>query len=193
MLRVALTGGIGSGKSTVCDAFKKLGIPVLSADKFAAELTQQPEIIAQIAQAFGEELITEGQLDRRAMRQRIFADPQQRRQLEALLHPKIIEKIQSALQNESAPYAIIEIPLLVETGFNAGIDRVLVVDCEVEDQIQRTMARDQSSREDVEKIIAQQVTRGERLAHADNVIVNTGDIDALDAHVLELDQIYRAL
>jgi dephospho-CoA kinase len=177
MFAVGLTGGIGSGKSTVAELFAKRGVPVIDTDVIARALTA-PDSAALIAiqNAFGDAVMREdGSLDRAGLRRRVFADPEARHRLEAILHPRIRQAVVQALTELHAPYALIVIPLLVETGAYAEIlDRVLVVDCPEDMQIARVMARNDFTRAEVEAILAAQAGRAVRLAAADDVIENTG-------------------
>lgn len=194
LLRIGLTGGIGSGKSTVARAFALRGVPVLDADEIARELVQPgTPAIGAIVAAFGSELLRGGQLDRVALRELIFRDDCKRLQLEAILHPLVYRELAFRAGQLSEPYAILCIPLLLETGRRDFVDRVLVVDCPVATQIERVMRRDGSSEDTIRCIIARQASREERLAIADDVIVNDGDPAAVDRSVERLDATYRLL
>jgi dephospho-CoA kinase len=191
---VGLTGGIGSGKSTVADYFAALGAPVVDTDALAHALTAPGgAAIAAIRTAFGPALITaEGALDRAAMRQRVFAAPAERQRLEAILHPLIhtaavaqIRRLASA--DFSPPYLVLVVPLLVETGrYRDQVGRIAVVDCPEDLQITRAMARSALSRAEVAAIIAAQASRATRRAAADDLIDNTAGRDALQARVAAL-------
>ena len=197
---IGLTGGIGSGKSTVAARFAILGAAIVDSDAIAHRLTAAGGLaLPAIRAAFGDRFIAEdGSLDRAAMRRLVFADPQARQRLQALLHPLIREQAakdcQSAL-NFGAPYVLLAIPLLAETGGKStyGLDRVLLVDCSTETQIARTMARSQLTRPEVEAIIAAQASRQARWAIADDVIDNDGDLAGLTLAVAALHQRYLAL
>ncbi len=196
MVVVGLTGGIGSGKSTVADRFARLGVPVIDTDVIARELTAPGgAALAQIQAAFGDAVMhADGTLDRAALRRRVFADEAQRRRLEAILHPRIRKAVEAALASLDAPYALVVIPLLVETGgYRDLLDRVLVVDCPETVQVERVMARSGLAREEVAAILAAQAGRAGRLAAADDVIVNAATPQALDAEVEALDSRYRGL
>jgi dephospho-CoA kinase len=196
MFIVGLTGGIGSGKSTVADGFASLGVPVIDTDVIARELTAPGgAALAQIRAAFGDTVMqADGTLDRAALRRRVFADSAARRQLEAILHPRIRQAVEAALATLTAPYVLIVIPLLVETGgYRDVLDRVLVVDCPEDVQIERVMARNGLTRDEVAAILAAQAGRAERLAAADDVIVNTASSEALRAEVGALHRRYQAL
>jgi dephospho-CoA kinase len=196
MFKVGLTGGIGSGKSTVADCFASHGVPVIDTDVIARELTAPGgAALEQIRAAFGDTVLrADGTLDRAALRRRVFADSAPRRQLEAILHPRIRQAVEQRLATLSAPYALIVIPLLVETGgYQDLLDRVLVVDCPEDVQIARVMARSGLTHDAVRAILAAQAGRAERLAAADDVIVNTGSPEALHAEVAALHHRYQAL
>lgn len=195
MFRVGLTGGIGSGKSTASGLFAQQGVPVIDADAIAREVVApgQPALEA-IRQAFGAAAIgADGTLDRAWLRTRVFAAPGERQRLEELLHPLIREAIRDRVRRLTAPYVIIAIPLLVEKGWRSEVDRVLVIDAPVEQQIARTASRDQMQTEDVMRILAAQASRKERLAAADDVLCNEGDLNALRERVTLLHQRYLRL
>ncbi|MGI9326185.1 MAG: dephospho-CoA kinase [Pseudomonadales bacterium] len=192
---VGITGGIGSGKTAVSDRFATQGIDVVDADLASRAVVEpgQPALVS-IAEHFGEHLISEdGSLNRRALRDIVFADPAQRRWLEQLTHPLINQYLIDHLRAAGSPYAILASPLLAETGQSRYCQRVLVVDVPVEIQIERTVARDASSAEQVRAIIDAQITREERLAMADDVIVNDQDLEHLDREVARLHEQYLAM
>lgn len=196
MFAVGLTGGIGSGKSTVAECFAALGVPVIDTDVIARQLTAPgSEALDAIRTVFGEAVMQpDGALDRAALRRRVFADAAARHQLEAILHPRIRQRVEQALATLAAPYALIVIPLLVETGgYRDVLDRVLVVDCPEELQIARVVARSGLAQDEVKAILAVQAGRAERLAAADDVIVNTASPAALRADVERLHHRYLAL
>ncbi len=186
--RVGLTGGIGSGKSTVCRILRDLGAWVVDTDAIAHRLTAPGgRAIPAIAAQFGAEVIADnGAMDRTRMRERVFADPAQRRALEAILHPMIGEdtRAEAAAAPEGA-IVVFDVPLLVESGrWRDRVDRILVVDCAVETQIARVMQRNGWTAEAVQRIIDQQASRAQRLAVADDVIVNDGlELEELAAEV----------
>lgn len=195
MFTVGLTGGIGSGKSTVADLFAELGVPVIDTDVIARQLTVPGgAALEAIRAAFGEDvMLADGMLDRAALRRRVFADVAARRQLEAILHPRIRQTVEQSLATLDAPYALIVIPLLVETGsYRDVLRRVLVVDCPETLQVARVMARSGLARDEVDAILAAQAGRAERLAAADDVIVNDAPAAALRAKVTALHQRYLA-
>lgn len=195
MFTVGLTGGIGSGKSTVADCFASHGVPVIDTDVIARELTSDGEALAQIRAVFGDAVMrADGTLDRAVLRRRVFADSAARRQLEAILHPRIRKTVERTLATLTAPYVLVVIPLLVETGgYRDLLDRVLVVDCPEDVQIARVMARSGLTRDEVTAVLAAQAGRAERLAVADDVIVNTASPEALSAEVATLHHRYQAL
>ena len=198
-LVIGLTGGIGSGKSTVADRFEARGAAVIDTDRIAHELTASAgAAMAPIEAAFGPTVVApDGSLDRAAMRTLAFSDPEARRRLEAILHPMIRsltdDRTRAALA-AGAPYVILAIPLLVEAGnARSRVDRVLVIDCPVDVQISRVMARSGLARAEVERILAAQVTREARLAAADDVLDNGGALEALEPGVDALHRRYLAL
>ena len=196
MFVVALTGGIGSGKSTVADAFAALGVPVIDTDIIARELTAPGgAALNPVREAFGDAVIQpDGSLDRAALRQRVFSDAAARLRLEAILHPLIRQRVEQALSGLAACYALIVVPLLVETGdYRDVLQRILVVDCPESIQVERVMARSGLAREEVAAILAAQATQAERLAIADDVIANTATPEDLRAMVATLHQRYLAL
>lgn len=196
MLKIGLTGGIGSGKTSVSDIFAGLGVPVIDTDVVARQLTARggaalPGILAAWG---GEVLRPDGELDRDALRRRIFADPAERRQLESILHPLIRRQVVAALAELDAPYVVVVIPLLVETGgYRELLDRVLVVDCPESLQLERVGARSGLRAEEVSAIIAAQTDRASRIAAADDVIANDADKRSLRDQVLSLDAKYREI
>jgi dephospho-CoA kinase len=196
MFTVGLTGGIGSGKSTVADCFAALGMPVIDTDVIARELTAPGGAgLEAIRAVFGATVMqADGTLDRAALRRRVFADSAARHQLEAILHPRIRQGVEQKLATLTAPYALIVIPLLVETGgYRDVLNRVLVVDCPEAVQIARVMARSGLAHGEIKAILAAQAGRAERLAVADDIIVNTASLEALRAEVAALHQHYLAL
>jgi len=187
---VGLTGGIGSGKSTVVRLFGELGVHWVDADDVARQVVEPgtPALTA-IAEHFGQDILTqEGTLDRARLRQIVFAKPEQRQWLEALLHPLIREELVRQLEpaDYDLPYVLLVSPLLLETDQHELVDRILVIDVPVDLQISRTMERDNNSREQVERIIAAQIPREQRLARADEVIDNSRPIGEVEHQVLEL-------
>lgn len=195
MLRIGLTGGIGSGKSTVCRLFADLGVPVIDTDRIAHELVVPgEEALGLLAAAFGPDILDEeGTLDRAVLRERVFRDEAMRERLEAILHPLIRKQLHSRLEALDAPYVIIAIPLLLEKGWQSEVDRILVVDTDEAAQIERTMRRDGVSREIVQRIMQAQVSRTERVEAAGDIIYNNGRKDTLKARVDELHQRYLGM
>lgn len=189
---VALTGGIGSGKSTVANAFADLGINIIDADIIARQVVEPgTPALKAIAEHFGSEVIaTDGSLQRRILRERIFSDPDEKKWLNALLHPLIQQETQRQFQQATSPYLLWVVPLLVENALYKKADRVLVVDVTPETQLRRTMQRDDVTREHVEQILAAQATREARLAVADDVIDNNGAPDAIVSDVARLHALY---
>lgn len=195
MFVVGLTGGIGSGKSTVADLFAELGAAVIDTDAIAHQLTASGgAVLREIHAQFGNAVMqADGTLNRAALRRRIFSDAAARRQLEAIIHPRIKQQVEQALATVTAPYALIVIPLLVETGgYREMLNRVLVVDCPEEMQVARVMARSGLSRDELSAILAVQASRDRRLAAADDVVVNTASIEALRDQVTALHRHYLA-
>lgn len=195
MLVVALTGGIGSGKSTVAQLFSEKGITVIDTDQLSRDLTQRGEpALKEIVQRFGESILNADQtLNRTKLRAIIFQDQEQRDWLEKLLHPLIRNKMNDQIIASASPYCIVVIPLLFETQPNPLINRVLVVDATEDEQISRTTARDQSDSKKVKAILKTQLTREDRLALADDIIDNHGTKDGLITQVDQFHQFYLSL
>ena len=195
MFKVGLTGGIGSGKSAASAVFAELGAGVIDTDLLSRELVEpgQPAL-AEIVAAFGTGVLdSAGWLDRRALGERIFGDPAARRRLEAILHPRIRTEMLARAESSPAPYVVCVIPLLIEAGQQALVDRVLVIDVPEHVQRTRVAARDGHDAARVEQLLAAQVDRATRLSHADDVIRNDGSLEALRAAVAALHQSYLAL
>jgi dephospho-CoA kinase len=187
-LRIGLTGGIASGKSTVAQRFVELGIPVINADEVARAVVApgQPGLAA-VAGAFGAGVLAEGGgLDRRALRNLIFSDAARRKELEQILHPLIQAEMERRAAAASGPYLVMEIPLLIEGGKLDRVDRILVVDVDEAIQLERVMARDVSSPEQARAILAAQASRAQRLDAADDVLVNAGTVADLRRAVEDL-------
>ncbi len=194
-LIIGITGGIGSGKTAATDAFAALGITVVDADLVAREVVKpgQPALAA-IAANFGQQiLLPDGNLDRKALRETIFREPAAKQWLEDLLHPLIRQEILSRLQHSNSPYTLLSSPLLLETDQQTLCQRVLVIDAPESLQLARTMARDNSTVETTRAIMASQLDRQQRLARADDVIVNDGDLLALHDAVEKMHQTYLDL
>ncbi|MGK7295800.1 MAG: dephospho-CoA kinase [Candidatus Wenzhouxiangella sp. M2_3B_020] len=191
---VALTGGIASGKTAVSDRFAELGAPVIDTDVIARAVVEPgSEGLAEIEREFGREVLDGESLDRAALRRRIFDDSGARNRLERILHPRIAAEAERRIAGLDAPYAVLVVPLLVESGLFGDADRVLVVDVPESVQIERLTARDGVDRDDAEAALRAQADRDERLARADDVVVNTGSLDRLRAEVDRLDVAYREL
>lgn len=193
--RVALTGGIASGKTTVADLFAELGVPVIDTDVIAREVVEpgQPAL-AEVVEAFGPGILEAGgRLDRPRLRERIFTDPDARRRLEAILHPAIRAEMERQSSAAGGPYQVLVIPLLTEGRRRDHVDRVLLVDVPEEQQIQRLMCRDGVSHEQAQASLDAQATRAERLGMADDVVRNTARPDDLREAVAGLHAKYRQL
>lgn len=195
---IGLTGGIASGKSEVSRRFEALGIVVADADLAArAALAPGSEGLAETVAAFGRDILAaDGSLDRAAMRRRVFSDPDARRRLEAIVHPRVRAMLAAQCASAASPYAIAAIPLLAEVGGRGAypwLSRILVVDVPAAVQMERLQRRDGIDASLAAGMLAAQATRRERLAIADDVIANDGPLDALDAQVAALDRRYRAL
>lgn len=195
ILRIGLTGGIASGKSVVSDMFAKLGVPVIDTDRIARQVVEPGRpALAEIVEEFGEDILgPDGTLDRRALRERVFADDGGRQRLEAITHPRIRDETLRRMHNAGGPYQIIVVPLLVESGFGALVDRVLVVDCPPEVQRERLMARDTETAETAAAMMRTQTDRDTRLEAADDVIENDGSLEETRRHVEHLHRRYLAL
>ena len=188
VFRVGLTGGIASGKSTVAKLFEALGVPVIDTDVLAREVVASGQpLLGQIARAFGPQVLApDGSLDRAALRAIVFSNPAARANLEQLTHPAIRALLEQRSAAAGGDYQILVIPLLVETAGRTPVDRVLVVDCSEEMQIRRLQARDGSTLEQARAILGAQATREARLAAANDVIVNDGNLSALRDQVAAL-------
>jgi len=195
MLKIGLTGGIGCGKSSVAKVFEQLKIPVIDADEIAHQLVAigQPAL-ARIRQVFGADVLNpDGSLNRKTLRELIFSDLQQKQQLESILHPLVYQSIQAKLKQLNAPYCIICIPLLFETNMTNLVNRILVVDCSVETQIERIRKRDNMTIERIQSIIDSQVSRTFRKAHANDLIDNSETDDRLAEKVKKLHNLYLSI
>ncbi len=194
-LRVGLTGGIASGKTTVANLFAELGADIVDSDVIARELVVpgQPAL-KHIVEAFGEAVLDpDGGLDRAAMRRLVFAESEARERLESILHPAIGAEMMRRAAAATGPYTMLVVPLLVEARMTALVHRVLVVDCPEDVQIARILARDGGDRGDAERILAAQIGRRARLAHADDVIVNDGDRASLSVAVGRQHAVYCSM
>jgi dephospho-CoA kinase len=195
MLRVGLTGGIGSGKTTVAGLFARHGVPVVDTDEIAHRLAApgQPAL-TEIVAAFGAETLdARGAVDRTRLRRRVFAEPVLRRRLETILHPRIRVEVVRQTGNLRAPYCLVVVPLLIEAGFTDLVDRVLVVEADEDTRIQRAQARSGMNEAEIRQILASQANRQERLQQADDVITNNSDLAHLEREVARLHGVYLAL
>ncbi len=197
MLVIGLTGGIGSGKSAASQCFERRGVPIVDADVVAREVVAPGEpALTEIARAFGDEMIQDdGALDRARLRERVFADPEARKRLEGILHPRIREQMAAHLAALPActPYAVLVIPLLLETGQRDLVDRILVIEAGEPVRVARVAARDRASTDQVRRVIAAQCSADERAAMADDLLLNEGSESELDAKVAVLHEKYLSL
>jgi dephospho-CoA kinase len=194
-LKVGLTGGIASGKSTVSGLFAALGVPVIDTDQIARDVVAPGTVLLErVLEHFGEGLrLPGGALDRRALRERVFADPRDRQVLESLMHPAIRAELQRRAQAAGGVYQILAIPLLIEQDLKASVDRVLLVDCAPELQLRRVQIRDGVPLAQAQAVLAAQASRAARLSAADDIIMNEGDLAALRGQVENLHARYGAL
>lgn len=195
MLVVGLTGGIGSGKSTVAELFEKLGAGIIDADIVARQVVAPgSQALAAIANRFGDEyLLADGNLNRSLLREQIFSNPEDKAWLENLLHPLISESIQELIDNSTAAYILLVSPLLLETDQHRLVDRILVVDVAEQTQLERTLERDGGNQSTIQSIMESQMERKQRLANADDVINNERSLADLDQEVATLHQHYLTL
>lgn len=193
--RIGLTGGIASGKSTVANLFAALGVTIVDTDLLAREVVAPGSaLLPRIAEHFGAEVLQkDGSLDRAALRSRVFANPAERQWLERLTHPAIRELTDKRCESATSQYVIVAIPLLVEIAGAELFDRVLVVDCSPEIQLARLQARDGTTRAEAERMLAAQASREQRLAVADDVVKNDGDLATLREQVEKLHRQYLKL
>ncbi len=191
-LVIGLTGGIASGKTTVSNLFAKLGIDIIDADVIAREVVAKGTPgLAAIVEKFGDDILTSDlELDRQKLRTLVFSDNEKKDWLNALLHPLIREQMQRQTANATSPYCILSVPLLVENKLDALVSRTLVVDIDEASQMQRAVARDNSEPAIIQSIMASQASRTQRLAAADDVIINNKDLDWLSRQVQDLHQMY---
>jgi len=196
MLKIGITGGIGCGKTTIANLFNSsYNIPVIDADIIAHQLVEPGKPALQsLEHQFGKLIITEeGALNRQKLRELIFSDPALKDQLEQILHPLIYQQMQCEFEQQSTPYSLLCIPLLMETKMTAFVDKTLVIDCSVNQQIERVQSRDKLSRDQILSIINSQVSREYRLSHADNVINNSNSTTQLADHIKKLHNQYLLL
>jgi len=195
MLKIGLTGGIGSGKTTVSQLFSEHKVPIIDADIIAHQLVEpgQPALHL-LKKAFGESILTQDNaLNRQQLREIIYSDPIKKKRLESILHPLIFREMQSEFDQQKAAYSILCIPLLIETKMTSFVDRIIVVDCPVETQIERVKQRDTLSTESILSIISSQVPRQSRLSHADDIIDNSNSATNLTEQVNKLHKQYLSL
>jgi len=195
--KIGLTGGIASGKTTVCDLFKELSVEIIDADVISHELSKKGgAAFEEIIEAFEDEIIgDDGELDRKKLRSIVFNDNTKKKMLERIIHPKVLLSINEKIKASQSDYLIISVPLMIETGMNAMMDRVLLIDCNVETQIERIIQRDQTSREQAIKIIESQASIESKRELSDDRIINNNEtsIEELTLKVKELDDFYRNL
>jgi len=194
VLKVGLTGGIGSGKTAVSNRFEELGVPVLDTDMLAREVVEPgAPALGELVNEFGRGILDDdGRLDRERLRHIVFGDPAARRRVESILHPAIRALLSRRLEALDADYCIIVVPLLVETNFQELVDRVLVVEAPRERRIEWVMQRSTMTREEVERVMGSQATSEERLRVADDVIHNDGSLEDLKAKVDRLHAAYMS-
>jgi len=193
MLKIGLTGGIGSGKSTVTDIFSRLGVTVIDADLIAHQLSQSDgECFNEIKQLFGDDFINDdGELNRKKIAETIFSNPHLKADLEKTLHPRIRQQIRLRVkQAKQEPYIILAIPLLFESNFTDLVDRIIVVDADEEIRIRRIQQRDNRTEEQIKKIISSQSDREQRLRLADDILYNNDDLNGLQNAVNQLHHKY---
>ncbi len=195
MLVIGLTGGIGSGKTTVSNMFRELGIEVIDADEIARCISENnTDIKSKIKEYFGTEALDDdGNLDRKYLRSAVFDNEEKRIWLEKLLHPLVINEIKEEIEKVESEYCVVSVPLLFESGSESLFDRILVVDLPEMMQLQRATTRDESDRKSIEKIAKSQISRKERLSMADDIIDNNGNIDSLKKKVIEYNNFYLDL
>lgn len=195
MLKIGMTGGIGCGKTVVAERFEKKGVEIIDADQISHSLTQPDSPgLTEIVEHFGASVLgVKGELDRPTLRKIVFDAPQERKQLESILHPMVFEEIADRAMKASGFYCMVCVPLLLETRRSADFDRILVVDCPIEVQVRRTLERDRVDELQIRRIIHSQSSRKERLTAANDVIVNDGDLSLLDNQVEKLHNFYLDL
>ncbi len=193
-LKIGLTGGIGSGKTTVCKLFADVAIPIIDADIIARQLVEpgQPAL-EEIIRQFGSDVLSNGVLDRKKLGKIIFADKEKKDRLESILHPAIHQRLKQQASSQQSPYCILAIPLLFETGMENLVDRILVIDCPVELQHERVKQRDNLDEEQIARIIASQISREDRLNLADDIIDNSKSAIELAEQVKNLHNLYLSL
>lgn len=193
MLKIALTGGIASGKSALADAFRRCGAPVIDTDELAREVLDR-DLLQELVAAFGQWILADNAtLDRRALRELVINNPGKQQQLNRLMHPRIFDLLQQRLTAITAPYVIVEIPLLVETGSANLFDRIITVEAPQDVRRSRLMQRDGMSSESADRMIALQADRTSREAIADDIIINDCDPESLETTARRLDEQYRLI
>ena len=193
--KIGLTGGIASGKTTVCNLFKDLSVEIIDADVISHELSKKGgAAFEEIIEAFEDEIIgDDGELDRKKLRSIVFNDNTKKKILERIIHPKVLLSINEKIKASQSDYLIISVPLMIETGMNAMMDRVLLIDCNVETQIERIIQRDQTSREEAIKIIESQASIESKRELSDDRIINNNEtsIEELRLKVKEMNDFYK--
>ena len=196
-LKIGLTGGIASGKSTVCDLFSQLSVEIIDADKISHDITKKDRLAFQeILDYFGKKILgLDGELDRQQLRSIIFNDATAKRALENIIHPKVLNEINKNISDSTAPYLIIAVPLMIETGMNKLMDRVLLIDFSIETQIRRFIERDKCTKQQAQSIIENQASLESKRAICDDVIVNEEgtSFDLLKTEVIKLNDFYSTL
>ena len=196
-LKIGLTGGIASGKSTVCDLFSQLSVEIIDADKISHDITKKDGLAFQeILDYFGKKILgLDGELDRQQLRSIIFNDATAKRALENIIHPKVLNEINKNISDSTAPYLIIAVPLMIETGMHELMDRVLLIDCSIETQVRRLIERDKCSKQQAQSIIQNQASLESKRAICDDVIVNEEgtSFDQLKTEVIKLNDFYSTL
>ena len=195
--KIGLTGGIASGKTTVCDLFKELSVEIIDADVISHELSKKGgAAFEEIIEAFEDEIIgDDGELDRKKLRSIVFNDNTKKKILERIIHPKVLLSINEKIKASQSDYLIISVPLMIETGMNSMMDRILLIDCNVETQIERIIQRDQTSREEAIKIIESQASIESKRELSDDRIINNSEtsIEELTLKVKEMNDLYKKL
>ena len=196
-LKIGLTGGIASGKSTVCDLFSQLSVEIIDADKISHDITKKDGLAFQeILDHFSNKILgLDGELDRQKLRSLIFNDADEKRTLEKIIHPKVLNEINKNISDSTASYLIIAVPLMIETGMNKLMDRVLLIDCSIETQVRRLIERDKCTKQQAQSIIKNQASLESKRAICDDVIVNEEgtSFDQLKTEVIQLNDFYSTL
>jgi dephospho-CoA kinase len=196
-LKIGLTGGIASGKSTVCDLFSQLSVEIIDADKISHDITKKDGLAFQeILDHFSNKILgLDGELDRQKLRSLIFNDADEKRTLEKIIHPKVLNEINKNISDSTASYLIIAVPLMIETGMNKLMDRVLLIDCSIETQVRRLIERDKCTKQQAQSIIKNQASLESKRAICDDVIVNEEgtSLDHLKTEVIRLNSFYSNL